>query len=182
MVDDYNEFDLSEFFEEEEAVSDPSYLVDGTYHIGIKEVEFPGKIDAANLRIVVLGSKDKLQVDKEFTHTVWFPNPEKPWSRDSFAKFVASLTLATGMRKPGEFPKISLSEDWWEQLEGKQMVAKVKGKQESYTNDNGTTIEFTKVRINGTKMFAIGSKEAKGVPINVEAAAEGGYVEGEGSI
>lgn len=182
------EINFDNDFKSEEDVTAPEYPAEGIYHVSLQSVDSSGKSfpGAVFLGFEILTGNVANQGGRLIRHAIWpvatnAKNPEsakRRWKKD-----VLRLMLALGVRKAGEFPTVRFNDEWWESLEGKQCVILVTHTAKKRVTDAGKEIEWISAEISKREhMFAIGSEEVQGIPIDTEAASIGGYLGSEGDI
>ena len=178
------EFDASQEFQNEDEVNAPEYAAEGIYHLGIQTVDASGKNSpgAVFFTFEILEGNVANQIGKVIRWPLWPPSPkakDQAQAKKRWWKTVLRLMLATGLRKAGEFPKVTPSAAWWESLEGKQLIARVSHVEQKQTTEAGKDVKWINAVIaSRDDMFAFGSKEVVDVPVNKEALAVGGYTDG----
>ena len=176
------EFDATQEFQNEEEVNAPEYPAEGIYHLVVQSVDASGKNSpgAVFFTFEILEGNVANQVGKVVRWPLWPPSSrakDQAQAKKRWKKVVLRLMLALGLRKPGEFPKFTMSAAWWQSLEGKQLIARVSHVRQKQTTEAGKDVEWINAVIaQYSDLFAIGDKEVADVPVNKEALAVGGYL------
>jgi len=184
--------DFSVAFQSEEQVTAPEYPLEGIYHVVVGPVDssgqkFPG---AVFFDLEILTGNVDGQGGKIVQHAIW-PIKDDAKSLEKaklqWQKTVLQLMLALGLRKAGEFPaSLKINDEWWEALEGRQMVVKVTHKEIDRELDSGKKTTWVKASVaRRDHMWPLGAEEVSEVDVDVTAAQAAGYLLGataEGDI
>ena len=174
------QFDSSDFGSEEEANA-PEYAAEGIYHVVVQQVDASGKNapGAVFLTFEILTGNVAGQEGKTVRLPIWPPHPQakdQELARKRWKKMVLRLMLALGIRKVGEFPKLTVNATWWQSLEGRQCMARISHQRQKQKSESGKDVQWTNAVIaQRDDLFAIGSEDGAGVPISADALVTGGY-------
>lgn len=169
-------------FKDESEVTSPEYAAEGIYHVAVGTVDASGKNfpGAVFLTFEILAGNVEGQEGKNLRFPVWPPSPEAKnveAAKKRWQKTVLQLMLALGLRRRGEFGKVSFTEAWWNALEGKQCMVRVTHTERTRTSDAGTKVNWIEAAVKSRDdLFPIGDEAVAGVSIDEEAAQLGGYL------
>lgn len=169
-------------FKSEEEVTAPEYPPEGIYHVSLQSVDSSGKSypGAVFLAFEILAGNIGGQQGKVLRFVVWpvrddAKNPET--AKKQWNKTVLRLMLALGLRKSGEFPRVTFNDEWWTSLEGRQCIVRVTHKVQKRKTESGKDVEWISAVIGDRNdLFPIGDEAVAGVPIDEQSAQLGGYL------